>query len=328
VNNELDFVKQIGRNGEPDETKLLLELARDFWAIWPKMSIVERSTRRSVAENNVRAALLMINELDGDESINQEKLLLAAIDRNIGFNGTINKDSAEFRLAEQSFQPGSAKKSRAATQIADLTKGLTSIKRDILLSVTHWENDSEHTLATALIAWKIASNCESKLDRAEVVKMALVHELAETITGDVSSFNLTAEQLEKKRQKDSLAAQEFAEKYAGCSRLVDKFMKYESKKSPEAVFVYWIDKVMPAFSKYQPHERAHFLAPAHEIYKHGGLAHPGRNGNRETVANWYQNTKKKLLVAGTVPHSICEELLEQNLIWLNWLIEYNDKSRP
>ncbi|MCL2280958.1 HD domain-containing protein [Candidatus Saccharibacteria bacterium] len=325
VDNELDFVSQIGHSGEPAGTCLVVELARDFWTIWPKISIANSTTKCSVAENNVRVGLRIINEFDGHPDVNQEQLMLAAINHDTRFVEGVDQETSEFQLVSQCANLRTVSKTRANRQIDQLAAELTHVRRDMLLSSTHWEDDSEHTLTTALIAWKVASKHAPELNIAEIIKMALVHELTETITGDVSSFNLSKEQLEEKGRNDTRAAQKFAEKYADCPKLVKKFLEYENKETPEALFVYWIDKIMPGFPTYHPIERTHFLAPSREIYEHDGSAHPGRNGNRKTIAKWHQNTKTKLLAAGQVPHPICEELLAQGLRWLEWLVENHVK---
>ena len=304
---------------------MIVELARDFWTIWPKISVTNSTTKCNVAENNVRMGLQIINEFDGRSDVNQKQLMLAVINHNTQFIKGVNKKVPEFQIIDQYANRRTMPKTHANQQIDQLTAKLTRVRRDMLLSRTHWENDGEHTLITALIAWKVASKHTPELNMAEIIKMALVHELAETITGDISSFNLTKRQLKEKKQNDARAAQEFIEKYANCPKLVKKFLEYENKETPEAIFVYWIDKIMPGFAAYHPIEQAHFLAPSHEIYEHDGLAHPGRNGNRTTITEWYQNTKTKLLAAGQAPHPICEELLDQRLRWLEWLIKSHIK---
>ena len=205
--------------------------------------------------------------------------------------------------------------------IFDLAAQLTAVKRDILLSPTHWENDSEHTLVTALITWQIARKFAPEMNATEILAMGLVHELAETITGDTSSFGLSEAELRAKKERDAAAVQEFATKFRDCPRLVAKFLEYEDKVSAEARFVYWIDKIMPMFSKYGAADAAHWSAPFDEIYEVDGVKQHGLNGNRETVQAWYGKTRRKLLSVGEAPHPICEELLRQNFIWLNWLVD-------
>jgi 5'-deoxynucleotidase YfbR-like HD superfamily hydrolase len=201
---------------------------------------------------------------------------------------------------------------------------LTAVKRDILLTPMHWENDSEHTLQTALMTWRVAKQYAPEIDAGEVLKMALVHELAETITGDYSSYLMTADELEAKRLRDAKAAKQIVKNYQDCPNLVDNFLKYEAKMSCEARFVYWLDKIEPLFPKYSPAFVAHWLAPIDKVYEYGGTAHGGLNGNLTNIVEWYDRIRVKLLRAGAVPHPICENLLAQNFAWLKWFVDNHE----
>ena len=326
---ELDFVKAIGQLGEPAETQIIVDAARDFWIIWPQIRETDQQTGRSVAETNVRTALSLINLFDGDKELDHERLLLAAVTKNVEWRrvtGSVDENSSEFHLARKQANVKTLEFSASAKHIFNLAKDLTAVKRDILLSATHWEDDSEHTLSTALISWKFAKQFAPELDMAEVLKMALVHELAETITGDISSFALNEKQLRAKKVRDATAAKQLAQKFRDCPKLVAKFLQYESKASREARFVYWVDKILPVFSKYQPDERKHSFAPVEEIYELNGVSQIGRNFNHETITAYGKNVRNKLLGAGAVPHSICEKLLAQELMWLHWLNDVHERS--
>ena len=259
------------------------------------------------------------------DGVDQEQPLLAAIDYGVGFvEKYVNEGGGRLGLRQIEQRSRTiTEKHPIDEQIDRLAAELTPIRRSILLSEKHWENDSEHTIATALIAWKVSRQYAPGLDAAEVLTMALVHELAETITGDVPTFNMTPEQLAEKKLNDDIAGREFIAKYANHPKLIEKFQQYENKTTPEALFVYWIDKIMTIFSHYEPNNRAHFFASEKEIYECDGLACHGQNGgNHETITNWYSNTQDKLLAAGRNPQPICKELLDQGFIWLEWLAEY------
>ena len=240
-------------------------------------------------------------------------------------DGLIDLTLRECKLLDASF----AKPKTAADQhIAQLAKKLTAVKRSGLLWPRHYEDDGEHTLTTALICWWLAKQFAKKLDAAEIIKMALVHELAETLTGDVSTFNLSAAELQAKKLRDAQAAKDFAKNFYDCPKLVAKFLIYENKTSRESMFVYWIDKIMPTLRKYYPAERAHWLLPVRESWLVDGVAKNGENGNRASVAKWYAKTRQKLLAAGEVPAEICEKMLHESVIWLNWLVDKFAKETP
>lgn len=87
ANDELNFVKQIGRLGEPPETQLVVEMAHNAWEIWPQLSATDPQTGRTVAETNVRTALSLINLPGEDKTLNREQLLLAALTKNLSWGG-------------------------------------------------------------------------------------------------------------------------------------------------------------------------------------------------------------------------------------------------
>jgi hypothetical protein len=89
INYDMSFIDYIGQHNEPSETSLIVDLARDYWTIWPKISAINIATKRSVAESNIGTALLLINSLDDNHNLDQEQLLLAALDKNVGFVGGV-----------------------------------------------------------------------------------------------------------------------------------------------------------------------------------------------------------------------------------------------
>jgi len=156
--------------------------------------------------------------------------------------------------------------------------------------------------------------------------MALVYELTEVIDGDTPSFHLTREELIEKKRRDAVAMQELMAEYSDCPQLMKNMMEYENKQTPESRLVYWVDKSMPAFSYYHACQREHFFAPIDEICEIDDYAWPGREFCKTNVGQWYERTCEKLLAAGDPPHSICERILEQNLLWLEWMIDAHEQE--
>lgn len=156
--------------------------------------------------------------------------------------------------------------------------------------------------------------------------MALTHELAETVAGDTSSYLLNKNQLNEKKVRDANAARELTAEFRDCPELVAKFLDYEDKISPEAVFVYWVDKLMPLFNKYNPAGREHFFAPTDEIYATENCERGGNNGSRATVRAWFDNTRDKLCRGARTPPAICEDLLREEFEWLNWLVDAHERD--
>jgi len=81
------FISRIGCYSEPSQAGLFVGLAKQFWEIYPKIHATDTDTGCSIAETNVRTAFALINRYNRDETLDQEQLLLAALDRNIGWTG-------------------------------------------------------------------------------------------------------------------------------------------------------------------------------------------------------------------------------------------------
>lgn len=105
------------------------------------------------------------------------------------------------------------------------------------------ENDAEHSYMLALVANELAARMYPKLNAGLVTQFAIVHDLIETVTGDVATFHHSAEQM---------AAKQLVE-HAALNQLVDSLPvhtgqllnEYEKQQQPEARFVKAVDKLLP-----------------------------------------------------------------------------------
>ena len=71
-----------------------------------------------------------------------------------------------------------------------------------------FENDAEHSWSVALTCMLVASRVEKelevKLDQLKMLKMALVHDLAEVKTGDTKTWDETARADKESRERRAL----------------------------------------------------------------------------------------------------------------------------
>lgn len=106
-----------------------------------------------------------------------------------------------------------------------------------LREVENPESVADHSYGLCLLTLML---CPEDLDRLKCLEFAIVHDLAESLTGDyVPDDNISREDkyaLELKAINDIAAR-------AGCPRLVDLFEAYERRDTPEAVFVKKLDKL-------------------------------------------------------------------------------------
>lgn len=111
------------------------------------------------------------------------------------------------------------------------------------------ESIAGHMYRMSLITFLLDENENQKLDRVKCMEMALVHDLAEAVVGDITPYCGVSR--EDKRNREFVAMEDIA-KLAGPSRdkLMELFHEYEQGQSPEARFVKDLDRldmVMQAF---------------------------------------------------------------------------------
>jgi putative hydrolase of HD superfamily len=110
------------------------------------------------------------------------------------------------------------------------------------------ENDIEHSYNLAMTAWFLAQHFP-ELDRGEVIRCALAHDMVEIHAGDTMIFH-NPEGMATKKDRETAALQKLAEDWADFPDLLETLHRYEARESAEARFVYALDKVMPAIMNY------------------------------------------------------------------------------
>jgi 5'-deoxynucleotidase YfbR-like HD superfamily hydrolase len=105
------------------------------------------------------------------------------------------------------------------------------------------ENDAEHSFMLALVANELVTSLYPELDGGKVTQFAIVHDLIETVTGDVATFKLTAEQMATKQMVEHEALGNLIKKLP--FRTGQLLYEYEQQQAPEARFVKAVDKLLP-----------------------------------------------------------------------------------
>jgi putative hydrolase of HD superfamily len=102
------------------------------------------------------------------------------------------------------------------------------------------ESVAEHSHRAALLALVLAPRARPPLDVCRCVAMALVHDLAEALVGDITPYdNVSADD---KRARENAAMRELASLAADDS-LLALWREYDGAASPEARFVKELDKL-------------------------------------------------------------------------------------
>ncbi|HNX01070.1 MAG TPA: HD domain-containing protein [Candidatus Cloacimonadota bacterium] len=107
------------------------------------------------------------------------------------------------------------------------------------------ESVADHSFSTAMMAWIIALESFPELDADKVLKMAIVHELGEIYTGDITPQDQVS--LEDKHQMEEESVCKVLDKLPHGSQLKALWEEFENGSTKEAEFVRQIDKLEMAF---------------------------------------------------------------------------------
>lgn len=110
------------------------------------------------------------------------------------------------------------------------------------------ENDTEHSYNLAMASWFLVQSFPG-LNRDEVIRCALVHDLVEIHAGDTMIFQ-NPEGLATKQEREAAAVEQLQKDWADFPEMLEQLHHYEQRDSAEARFVYALDKVMPAIMNY------------------------------------------------------------------------------
>ncbi|KAK3766360.1 hypothetical protein RRG08_044545 [Elysia crispata] len=107
-------------------------------------------------------------------------------------------------------------------------------------NVKHPESVAEHMYRMAMIAFALPS--DSTLDRDKCIKIALVHDVAESIVGDITPSCGVSKADKSKMEEDATKHIASFLPGHGAQEVLQLWKEYEYQSSPEAKFVKDLDK--------------------------------------------------------------------------------------
>ncbi len=120
----------------------------------------------------------------------------------------------------------------------------TTTRHSWLTDSSRQESVAEHSWMLCLLAILLEDKIQTKVDLLKVLKMFIIHDLAEAVTGDIPSHEISARQ-EHKYEREKKA---FAELVASLSKekadeITSLWEEFEKKETLEAKFAHSLDKV-------------------------------------------------------------------------------------
>jgi putative hydrolase of HD superfamily len=109
------------------------------------------------------------------------------------------------------------------------------------------ENDIAHSFSLAMLAWFLSPHFP-ELDANKMLRMCLAHDIVEVYAGDTFSYD--DEAVLAKSEREAQAQAKLAAEWADFPELIRAIQEYEESQTPEAKFVYSLDKLQPAIMDY------------------------------------------------------------------------------
>jgi 5'-deoxynucleotidase YfbR-like HD superfamily hydrolase len=169
------------------------------------------------------------------------------------------------------------------------------VKRAVLLPNGESESDTHHSFVLALSVFEFANQFAPELDSQKLLLYSLVHDLPELVTGDMSTLTATPRQLRAKARRERQAMPKVRRLLGFVPSILAAVEAYEAKADDEALFVYWIDKMI--------------TIPTH-FYDNGANLRAQGVHTRRDIGQWYERTLQKLRTQPREPHESAVKLLE------------------
>ena len=120
----------------------------------------------------------------------------------------------------------------------------TELRHSWTSNVDRQESVAEHTWSTSLLAMILFDEISIKVDQLHVLKMIIIHDLAEAVVGDVPAFEVSKRQ-DNKLENEERAIREILSSLDNkkiADEIVALWEEFEERKTPEAMLAKACDK--------------------------------------------------------------------------------------
>ncbi len=112
------------------------------------------------------------------------------------------------------------------------------------------ESVADHSFRTSIMALLLAEKLG--LDKGKCVQMALIHDIGESLAGDITPHdNLTDNEKHERERR----AMESLFKSVNENSIIELWEEYEKRESPESKFVYELDKIEMLLQAFEYEQR-------------------------------------------------------------------------
>ena len=129
-------------------------------------------------------------------------------------------------------------------KIGEITVKFAGVERATYYPGARPENDVEHSFHLAMSAIEMAATYHPELNSGLIAEFCLVHDLPEVYAGDIPTFNITPEARIAKEAAEAEATEKLLKELP--PHIAQLLRRYEEQAEPEARFVRFIDKLLPA----------------------------------------------------------------------------------
>lgn len=170
-----------------------------------------------------------------------------------------------------------AMENKALLAIFDFIRHIDGLKRverrSLLMDASRRENTAEHSWHLALSVILLQKQAQAPIDLDRAVRMALVHDLAEADVGDTFVYDLAAAEGKHEREKAALEKMLAPLPRELEKELMELWLEFEEKSTPEARFVSALDRLLPIWHNVN--------TKGHSWRQHGVRSSQVRERNRE-----------------------------------------------
>ena len=176
------------------------------------------------------------------------------------------------------------------------------------------ESIAEHVYGVCILAISIDSEFDMDIDIEKVVKMLVLHEIGETIIGDITPFDGIS--IDEKNNIEHAAWKKLLNGLIKEEELYDLLIEFDERKTNDAKFAYLCDKLEADIQSkvYQDKgcQRSLDDQETNKCFKYDRIQEILNNGAKTAFDVWYENDKSKF-VDNEVFKKVLEYIKDNNM---------------